>query len=88
MPEAPTLIPSVTPETHVPEPTTGGTRRAHIVAALNDAEAGHNAAANLITEAIVFSFEVEALCGYRWVPSRQPEKYPVCANCKGIAANL
>ncbi|HSI94187.1 MAG TPA: DUF3039 domain-containing protein [Jiangellaceae bacterium] len=25
-----------------------------------------------------------ALCGKVWVPSRDPEKYPVCPRCKEI----
>jgi hypothetical protein len=25
---------------------------------------------------------VKALCGKLWVPSRDPEKYPVCPECK------
>ena len=27
---------------------------------------------------------LEALCGKKWVPSRDPEKYPVCPECKEI----
>jgi hypothetical protein len=25
---------------------------------------------------------IVALCGKRWVPSRDPERYPVCPDCK------
>lgn len=25
--------------------------------------------------------EVIALCGYKWVPKRNPEKYPLCNGC-------
>lgn len=28
--------------------------------------------------------EVEALCGHRWVPTRAPEKFPVCPKCKDL----
>lgn len=34
--------------------------------------------------ATVEGFEVEALCGYRWIPSRDPKKLPVCAKCYAI----
>lgn len=27
---------------------------------------------------------IEALCGYRWVPSRNPLDYPVCAACVAV----
>lgn len=28
--------------------------------------------------------EVEALCGKRWVPTKDPKNYPVCPTCKDI----
>lgn len=27
---------------------------------------------------------LEALCGKKWVPSRDPQRYPVCPTCKDI----
>ena len=27
---------------------------------------------------------VRALCGKKWVPNRDPKKYPVCPECKDI----
>lgn len=38
-----------------------------------------------VTEAMVFGHEVEALCGYVWVPSRDPAGLQICDECKGIA---
>jgi DUF3039 family protein len=35
-----------------------------------------------LTEAMVMGTPVTALCGKVWVPSRDPEKYPVCPECK------
>jgi hypothetical protein len=35
-----------------------------------------------LTEAMVMGTPVIALCGKTWVPSRDPEKYPVCPECK------
>ena len=32
--------------------------------------------------------EVEALCGKRWIPNRDPERYPVCPTCKEILGSL
>ena len=37
-----------------------------------------------LTEAMVMGTPVIALCGKVWVPSRSPEKYPVCPECKEI----
>jgi Protein of unknown function (DUF3039) len=37
--------------------------------------------ANDITTAIVEGREVTALCGYRWVPYREPKGRPVCEAC-------
>ena len=37
-----------------------------------------------LTEAMVMGTPVVALCGKVWVPSRAPEKYPVCPTCKEI----
>jgi uncharacterized C2H2 Zn-finger protein len=31
---------------------------------------------------------VKALCGKIWVPTRDPEKFPVCPTCKEIHANM
>jgi hypothetical protein len=31
---------------------------------------------------------VVALCGKVWVPSRDPDKYPVCPTCRDVLAQL
>ncbi len=36
------------------------------------------------TEALVNGWPVVALCGKVWIPSRDPEKYPICPTCKDI----
>jgi hypothetical protein len=41
-----------------------------------------------LTEAMVMGTPVVALCGKVWVPSRSPEKYPVCPECKEIWESL
>lgn len=37
-----------------------------------------------LTEAMVTGSPVVALCGKVWVPSRDPERFPVCPECKDI----
>jgi hypothetical protein len=37
-----------------------------------------------LTEAMVMGTPVVALCGKVWVPSRSPERFPVCPECKEI----
>jgi hypothetical protein len=34
-----------------------------------------------ITDAIVNGFPVMAVCGKVWVPSRDPQNYPICPDC-------
>ena len=37
-----------------------------------------------LTEAQVMGTPVVALCGKVWVPTRNPERFPVCPMCKEI----
>ena len=41
-----------------------------------------------IVESAVSGKALKALCGKKWVPSRDPEKYPICPACKEIYAGL
>jgi Protein of unknown function (DUF3039) len=41
-----------------------------------------------IVESAVTGKKVRALCGKKWVPSRDPQKYPVCPICKEIFEGL
>ena len=41
-----------------------------------------------IVESAVLGNPVTALCGKKWVPSRDPEKFPVCPACKVIYEGL
>ena len=41
-----------------------------------------------ITEAMVTGKPVTALCGKKWVPTRDPEKFPICPTCKEIYRGL
>ena len=58
---------------------TGEPRAAHIVRT----EPGESAVAK-VTEARIFGYPVEALCGERFVPQRDPKKLPMCQVCKEI----
>lgn len=44
---------------------------------------GRNASAK-VTEAIVSGKPVRALCGKKWIPTRDASRYPVCPKCKEI----
>ena len=41
-----------------------------------------------LMEAMVNGTPVVALCGKVWIPSRDPQKFPVCPECKEIWDNM
>lgn len=41
-----------------------------------------------VVESAVTGKAVRALCGKKWIPSRDPEKYPICPACKEIYDGL
>jgi hypothetical protein len=41
-----------------------------------------------ILESAVTGKPVRALCGKKWVPSRDPDKFPICPTCKKIYDSL
>ena len=41
-----------------------------------------------IVESAVSGTPVTALCGKKWIPSRDPEKFPICPTCKEIHSGL
>jgi len=41
-----------------------------------------------LTDAMVMGTPVVALCGKVWVPSRDPERFPVCPECQEIWESL
>lgn len=41
-----------------------------------------------LMEAMINGTPVVALCGKVWIPSRDPEKFPVCPECKEIWAQM
>ena len=52
---------------------------AHIV----KVKPGENAQA-VVLEARIMGIPVEALCGFTWVPSRDPKNLPLCEECKAM----
>ena len=48
----------------------------------------HYVQKNKLTDAMVNGTPVVALCGKVWVPSRDPDRYPVCPECKKIWESL
>ena len=54
-------------------------KAAHIV----KTEPGESALAK-VTEARIYGYAVEALCGERFVPQQDPKKLPLCGICKEI----
>ncbi|MGI8575523.1 MAG: DUF3039 domain-containing protein [Egibacteraceae bacterium] len=44
----------------------------------------HWARKSEVTKSYVTGQPITALCGKRWVPTRDPSRYPVCPECKEI----
>jgi hypothetical protein len=59
--------------------STAPPKAAHIV----KTEPGESALAK-VTEARIYGYPVEALCGERFVPQQDPKKLPMCGICKEI----
>ena len=71
-----------------PPVTDEGETKTHIV---NPPDNGHitqgrnMTAGEVVAHARAEGREVQALCGHWWVPSKDPDKYPVCETCIKIA---
>lgn len=48
----------------------------------------HYAPKDEITEALINGTPIMALCGKVWVPSRNPENFQMCPECKEVYDNL
>jgi len=51
-------------------------------------EVSHYARKEEIADAYIFGKAIQALCGKIFVPTRDPERYPLCSICKEIAESL
>lgn len=59
------------------ELSTGDPIYSHIV----DRGTDERPAEAIVLEARVNGTPITALCGYTWVPSRDPQRHPVCPKC-------
>ncbi|HET8971012.1 MAG TPA: DUF3039 domain-containing protein [Candidatus Nanopelagicales bacterium] len=90
MPEDPTAPPAApTAPAAVPEPVTGGgvlveERPAPALGDGDHERFAHYVRKDKIVESAVTGAPVRALCGKKWVPGRDPDKFPVCPDCKRI----
>lgn len=72
-----TLV-EISPTATVPDRVAGDeSRLSHIIPRGPDGKS----ADVVLVEAGIFGRPVIALCGFTWVPQRDPEKFPVCTRC-------
>jgi len=82
-----TMTETVTQDHTVIEHDENGEQRlAHIVN--RDGADEYESTDAYLMAAMIEGFAVEALCGKRWVPSRDPKKYPVCQPCVDEAMRI
>ena len=89
---------SSTMSTPVDEPGQGGTttldRELEELIREENVEPGdherfsHYVKKDKILESAITGKPVRALCGKKWTPGRDPEKFPVCPQCKEIYESL
>jgi hypothetical protein len=48
----------------------------------------HYAPKDKLMQAMIEGTPVRALCGKVWVPTRDPERFPVCPECKEVYESL
>jgi hypothetical protein len=90
-PGAPTGPPLVEPMTA--EPVTGGDTLVEERPAPSTGDGDHERFAHYvrkekIVESAVTGRPVVALCGKKWIPGRDPNRFPVCPDCKRIYEGL
>jgi hypothetical protein len=77
--------------TTVPEPNIGTITEESVDYRLDDGDHerfSHYVPRDKMLEAMVEGTPVRALCGKMWVPSRDPQRFPVCPECKEIWEQL
>lgn len=60
---------------------------------ISDGDGDHDRFAHYVRKADIVRSNVEgvpvvALCGKKWIPNRDPSRYPVCPTCKELMAQL
>ncbi len=73
-------------DTRVDESTEGDLRTSHEDG--DHERFAHYVKKEKIVESAVTGKPVKALCGKKWVPTRDPEKFPICPTCKSIFDGL
>jgi hypothetical protein len=73
-------------DTRLDEDTEGDLRQSH--EAGDHERFAHYVRKEKIVESAVTGKAVKALCGKKWIPSRDPEKFPICPTCKSIYDGL
>ena len=83
--------------TQTPAPGTGGghTRPMDLAPAPTHTDTSgdhdrfaHYAPTAQVTAALIEGTTVQALCGKRWTPTRDPDRYPLCPTCAERYAQL
>lgn len=54
----------------------------------DDEKFAHYVNKNAQMESIMTGKPVKALCGKVWTPTRDPEKFPICPDCKEIYSHI
>ncbi len=73
-------IPNLTdPELDLDEPT-----ESHIVGPIYE-DGGKVQGRTRIIEAMINGTPITALCGFVWVPTKNPDNHPLCPRCESIA---
>jgi hypothetical protein len=60
---------------------------------LGEGDGGHDRFSHYVRKADIVRSNIEgvpvvALCGKRWIPNRDPDRYPICPSCKELMALL
>jgi hypothetical protein len=60
---------------------------------IDDGDGGHDRFAHYVRKADIVRANVEgvevvAICGKKWIPNRDPSRYPICPTCKELKARL
>lgn len=76
-----------------PEPSTSSTTLVEERPTTSHGDGDHERFAHYvrkdkIVESAVTGAPVIALCGKKWIPNRDPKKFPVCPDCKAIYEGL
>jgi hypothetical protein len=77
--------------TPITMPDTDTTQEEHVDYRYDDGDQerfSHYVPKDKLMAAMVEGTPVRALCGKLWVPSRDPQRFPVCPQCKEIHESL